>query len=198
MFPSTGIVAEHSAAGILVKTMPSRSIRVPLKIRQGDRDVSHDTWKRTVTDEAASAMPTAPVIDAGDGADAVAPGSRILLVDGHSMAYRAFFALPVENFATTSGQPTNAVYGFTSMLINLIRDEQPTHVFVAWDTSVPRSAPRPIPNTRAPGPSRTVQGPGALIKEVLDALRVPYVGVEGVEADDVLATLAYRCAERQD
>src|SRR5690625_7639650 len=49
---------------------------------------------------------------------------RLLLVDGHSMAYRAFFALPVENFATTTGQPTNAVYGFTSMLINLMRDER--------------------------------------------------------------------------
>ena len=150
-----------------------------------------------MTDEAASAMPTAPVIDAGDGADAVAPGSRILLVDGHSMAYRAFFALPVENFATTSGQPTNAVYGFTSMLINLIRDEQPTHVFVAWDTSRTSFRTEAYPEykgTRDASPE-PFKGQVPLIKEVLDALRVPYVGVEGVEADDVLATLAYRCAE---
>ena len=60
---------------------------------------------------------------------------RLLLLDGHSLAYRAFFALPVENFSTTTGQPTNAVYGFTSMLINVLRDEQPTHVAVAFDVS---------------------------------------------------------------
>ena len=61
--------------------------------------------------------------------------SRLLLLDGHSLAYRAFYALPVENFSTTTGQPTNAVYGFTSMLINVMRDEQPTHVAVAFDVS---------------------------------------------------------------
>ena len=58
---------------------------------------------------------------------------RLLLLDGHSLAYRAFFALPVENFSTTTGQHTNAVYGFTSMLINMLRDEEPTHVVVAFD-----------------------------------------------------------------
>ncbi len=60
---------------------------------------------------------------------------RLLLLDGHSLAYRAFFALPVENFSTTTGQHTNAVYGFTSMLINVLRDERPTHVGVAFDVS---------------------------------------------------------------
>ena len=60
---------------------------------------------------------------------------RLLLVDGHSMAYRAFFALPAENFSTTTGQTTNAVYGFTSMLINVLRDEKPDHVAVAFDIS---------------------------------------------------------------
>ena len=62
---------------------------------------------------------------------------RLLLLDGHSLAYRAFFALPMENFATTTGLPTNAVYGFTAMLINVLRDEQPTHVAVAFDRSEP-------------------------------------------------------------
>ena len=61
--------------------------------------------------------------------------ARLLLLDGHSLAYRAFFALPVENFSTTTGQPTNAVFGFTSMLINVLRDEQPTHIGVAFDVS---------------------------------------------------------------
>ena len=58
---------------------------------------------------------------------------RLLLLDGHSLAYRAFFALPAENFRTGTGQTTNAVYGFTAMLINLLRDEVPTHVAVAFD-----------------------------------------------------------------
>src|SRR3954466_1873349 len=60
---------------------------------------------------------------------------RLLLLDGHSLAYRAFFALPVENFSTITGQHTNAVYGFASMLVNVLRDEQPTHVAVAFDLS---------------------------------------------------------------
>ena len=59
----------------------------------------------------------------------------LMLLDGHSLAYRAFFALPVENFKTAGGQTTNAVFGFTSMLINLLRDEQPTHLAVAFDKS---------------------------------------------------------------
>ena len=60
---------------------------------------------------------------------------KLLLLDGHSLAYRAFFALPVENFATTTGQHTNAIYGFASMIINLIRDEKPTHIATAFDVS---------------------------------------------------------------
>jgi DNA polymerase I len=60
---------------------------------------------------------------------------RLLLLDGHSLAYRAFFALPVENFSTSTGQVTNAVFGFTSMLINMLRDEKPTHIAVAFDVS---------------------------------------------------------------
>ena len=62
-------------------------------------------------------------------------GRRLLLLDGHSLAYRAFFALPAENFRTGTGQTTNAVYGFTAMLINLLRDEQPTHLAVCFDVS---------------------------------------------------------------
>jgi len=61
--------------------------------------------------------------------------ARLLLVDGHSMAYRAFYSHPVENFSTTTGQPTNAVYGFTSMLIKVLTDEAPTHIAVAFDVS---------------------------------------------------------------
>src|ERR1700738_3873086 len=66
---------------------------------------------------------------------ATEPAARLLLLDGHSMAYWAFFALPGENFPTPSGVTTNAVFGFTSMLINVVRDEAPTHLAVAFDVS---------------------------------------------------------------
>jgi DNA polymerase-1 len=117
---------------------------------------------------------------------------RLLLLDGHSLAYRAFFALPVENFSTTTGQPTNAVYGFTSMLINVLRDEQPTHVAVAFDLS--RRSFRTeqfaaYKANRAETPT-DFKGQVSLIQEVLEALRIPSVTAEGFEADDVIATLA--------
>jgi DNA polymerase-1 len=125
-----------------------------------------------------------------------APRSRLLLLDGHSLAYRAFFALPVENFSTTTGQPTNAVYGFTAMLINVLRDEQPTHMAVTFDIS--RSNFRhdtyaDYKATRSETPS-DFKGQVSLVREVLDALRVPIVCAEGYEADDVIATLATQAA----
>ncbi|MEN3614544.1 DNA polymerase I [Plantactinospora sp. ZYX-F-223] len=117
---------------------------------------------------------------------------RLLLLDGHSLAYRAFFALPVENFSTTTGQPTNAVYGFTSMLINVLRDERPTHIVVAFDVSrrsfrTERYAEYKAGRSETPG---EFAGQVSLVKEVLAALRVPTVEKPGYEADDVLATLA--------
>ena len=72
----------------------------------------------------------------GGQAQQAGPNGRLLLLDGHSLAYRAFFALPPD-LATTTGQPTNAVYGFTSMLIKMLGDEQPTHVAVAFDRGEP-------------------------------------------------------------
>src|SRR6188768_4210506 len=117
---------------------------------------------------------------------------RLLLLDGHSLAYRAFYALPVENFSTTTGQPTNAVYGFTSMLINVLRDETPTHVAVAFDVSRQtfRSAEyADYKANRSKSPDE-FKGQVSLIKEVLDALRVTTVEREGYEADDVIGTLA--------
>jgi DNA polymerase-1 len=114
------------------------------------------------------------------------------LLDGHSLAYRAFFALPVENFSTTTGQPTNAVYGFTSMLINVLRDEQPTHLGVAFDVS--RQTFRSEEYTeykanRSTSPSE-FGGQVSLVQEVLAALRVTTIEKPGFEADDVIATLA--------
>ncbi len=125
-------------------------------------------------------------------ASTTAPTDRLLLLDGHSLAYRAFFALPVENFATTTGQPTNAVYGFTSMLINVLRDEAPTHVAVAFDVGRQTFRSQMWTEYKA-GRSQTpadFRGQVSLIKEVLEALAVPIVTAEGFEADDVIATLA--------
>ncbi|MDQ1483703.1 MAG: polymerase, partial [Actinomycetota bacterium] len=123
--------------------------------------------------------------------------SRLLLLDGHSLAYRAFFALPAENFSTSTGQTTNAVYGFTSMLINVLRDEAPTHVGVAFDVSRKTFRLAEYSEYKA-GRSVTpdaFQGQISLLQEVLDALRIRYVQVEGFEADDLLATLAKSAIE---
>ena len=116
---------------------------------------------------------------------------RLLLLDGHSLAYRAFFALPPENFSTTTGQPTNAVYGFTAMLINVLRDEQPTHVAVAFDRSEPTFRHEQYVEYKAnrretPADFRSQL---SLIFEVLDALGIPRLSVAGYEADDIIATL---------
>jgi DNA polymerase-1 len=117
---------------------------------------------------------------------------RLLLLDGHSLAYRAFFALPVENFSTTTGQPTNAVYGFTSMLINVLRDETPTHMAVAFDVGRQTFRSEEYAEYKA-NRSETptdFRGQISLIREVLEALAIPMVQAEGFEADDVIATLA--------
>jgi DNA polymerase-1 len=121
----------------------------------------------------------------------------LLLLDGHSLAYRAFFALPVENFSTTTGQPTNAVYGFTSMLINMLRDEKPTHIAVAFDVSRVSFRSEQYKDYKA-GRSDTptdFKGQVSLVQEVLDALRIRHVQMEGYEADDIIATLAKQGVE---
>ncbi|VXB99610.1 DNA polymerase I [Aeromicrobium sp. 9AM] len=119
---------------------------------------------------------------------------RLLLIDGHSVAYRAFFALPVENFSTTTGQSTNAVFGFTSMLINVLRDERPTHVAVAFDVSrktfrLEQYAEYKGNRSKSP-PEFTGQIP--LIKEILDALHITTFEKDGFEADDIIGTLTTR------
>lgn len=117
---------------------------------------------------------------------------RLLLMDGHSMAYRAFFALPAENFTTVAGQTTNAVYGFASMLANTLRDEAPTHFAVAFDVSRKTWRSEEFPEykaTRSKTPD-DFKGQVELIGELLDAMKVPRFAVDGFEADDVIATLA--------
>jgi DNA polymerase-1 len=118
------------------------------------------------------------------------------LLDGHSLAYRAFFALPPD-LATTTGQPTNAVYGFTSMLIKMLQDEQPTHVAVAFDRGEPTFRHEQYVEYKAnrretPSDFRS-QLP--LIFEVLDALGIARLSVPGYEADDIIATLAVQAVD---
>jgi DNA polymerase-1 len=125
---------------------------------------------------------------------ATPPGSgarKVLLLDGHSLAFRAFFALP-DTLVTSSGQVTNAVYGFTAMLIKLMADEHPQAVIVCFD----RGAPQFRLDRYAEYKANRAETPDAfrqqlpLIREVLKALRIPTVELEGYEADDLLATLS--------
>ncbi len=115
-----------------------------------------------------------------------------MLIDGHSIAYRAFFALPVENFSTVTGQHTNGVFGFTSMLINVLRDEAPTHLGVAFDVSRRTFRSEIYPEYKANRSSTPDEFRGQLdlVKEVLKALNIAFVEKEGFEADDVIGTLA--------
>ena len=119
---------------------------------------------------------------------------KILLLDGHSLAYRAFFALP-DTLVTSSGQVTNAVYGFTAMLIKLFGDERPDAVVVTFDKGAPqfrldRYADYKAGRAETPDKFRQ-QLP--LIREVLSALKIPMFELAGYEADDLLATLVKQC-----
>ena len=118
---------------------------------------------------------------------------KVILIDGHSLAFRAFFALP-DTLVTSSGQITNAVYGFTAMLIKLWADERPNAVVVCFDKGAPqfrldRYAEYKAGRAETPDTFRQ-QLP--LIREVLKSLRIPTVELEGYEADDLLATLTKR------
>src|SRR5690625_3461829 len=115
VLPATGIRPVASSGVICSNSMPMRVINVSASASGGYCSL----W--------VMGHRVAPVSDNAR--------PNLLLIDGHSMAYRAFSALPAENFSTTTGQTTNAVYGFTSMLSNLLRDEDPTHLAVAFDVS---------------------------------------------------------------
>jgi DNA polymerase I len=122
-----------------------------------------------------------------------------MLVDGNSLTYRAFFALPTD-IVTASGQVTNAVYGFTSMLVNLVRDHRPDRVVVAFDRPEPTFRHERVATykgTRDETPDILVQQMG-LVREVVDAFGLGVVEVAGFEADDVLATLATQARDRGD
>ncbi|PDQ34761.1 MAG: DNA polymerase I [Candidatus Lumbricidophila eiseniae] len=118
----------------------------------------------------------------------------LLVVDGHSLAFRAFYALPVANFTTRDGQHTNAIHGFLSMLLLLLQNEKPTHVAVAFDLS--RASFRTIEypeykGTRSETPE-PFKGQVPLLQEALQAMGITILVKENFEADDILATLAHR------
>ncbi len=121
---------------------------------------------------------------------------RLLLLDGHSLAYRAFFGMPAENFVTSSGQITNAVYGFTSMLLTTLEQQQPTHIAVAFDVNRETFRRQQYPEYKANRAATPAEFKGQieLIKDVLDVLGIRHASLEGFEADDIIATWATHAA----
>ena len=133
---------------------------------------------------------------AGAAAPVKTDSHKVLLLDGHSLAYRAFFALP-DTLVTSSGQVTNAVYGFTAMLLKLLADERPQGVVVCFDKGAPQfrlDRYKEYKAGRAATPDLFKQQL-PLIREVLGSLRIPTVELEGYEADDLLATLTKHARE---
>jgi DNA polymerase-1 len=122
----------------------------------------------------------------------------LLIIDGHSLAFRAFYALPVDSFVNREGQHTNAIHGFIAMLINLLKAEKPTHLAVAFDISRFSFRTREYPEykgTRGETPVEFI-GQIPLLEEALKAMGIPTVSKEDYEADDILATLAREGAEQ--
>ncbi len=124
----------------------------------------------------------------------------MLLIDGHSMAFRAFFALPLDGgrFRTKSGQPTNAVYGFTSMLIKILGDEAPGYVAAAFDVSRQTFRAEMYPEYKAQRSSAPddFRGQVDVVKDVLTAMGIPVMAQEGYEADDIIATMTTQAQEQ--
>ena len=123
---------------------------------------------------------------------------RVLLIDGHSMAYRAFFALPAENFTTASGQHTNAIYGFATMLLSLLTTEKPTHVAVAFDVSRTTFRSEIFPEykaNRAKTPDE-FRSQMSYLHQLVESFGISSFEIQGYEADDIIATIA-KAAEKE-
>ena len=119
---------------------------------------------------------------------------KLLLIDGHSLAYRAFYALPAENFVTSNGQHTNAIYGFASMLINLITSEKPTHIATAFDVSRKTFRSERFPEYKANRSATPdeFRSQTSYLFDLVHGFGIRHFAVEGFEADDIIATLAKR------
>ncbi|MCU1521600.1 MAG: polymerase [Arthrobacter sp.] len=139
--------------------------------------------RRAVTEVSATEAPVVPITDQ----------PRLMVLDGHSMAFRAFFALPADKFSTAEGQHTNAIHGFTSMLINLIKEQKPTHIAVAFDVSDDTTHRKAEYSDYKGGRNETpreMNGQIDLIDKVMGAWGIKTIKMPGYEADDILATLA--------
>ena len=125
---------------------------------------------------------------------------RLLLIDGHSMAFRAFYALPAENFSTSGGQHTNAVYGFLSMFANILSEEKPTHAAVAFDVGRKTFRTERFPEYKAQRESAPPEFKGQvpIIEDVLGDLGIVTLGKENFEADDIVATLVTQARAEGD
>ena len=121
---------------------------------------------------------------------------RIYLIDGYSLLYRAFYALP-QSIATTSGLPTNALYGFTSMVLKLLGDDEEVGIGVVWDAGKPQFRMEVFPEYKANRSTMPDELKAQLdhLDEILEAMNIPVIRAEGFEADDVLATLSRRIPE---
>jgi DNA polymerase I len=139
---------------------------------------------------------TAPTAATKASEDKTKP--TLMLLDGNSLAFRAFYALPAENFKTRGGLTTNAVYGFTAMLINLLRDEVPTHIAAAFDVSRETFRSERYPEYKANRSTTPDEFRGQIdiTKEVLGALGITVLAEPGFEADDIIATLATQAAHQ--
>src|SRR5919112_1374585 len=121
---------------------------------------------------------------------------RVYLIDGYSLLYRAFYALP-QSIATTSGLPTNALYGFTSMILKLLGDYEEVGIGVVWDAGKPQFRMEVFPEYKANRSTMPEELKAQLdhLDEILEAMNIPAIRAEGFEADDVLATLSKRLPE---
>ena len=121
---------------------------------------------------------------------------RLLLLDGNSLTYRAFFGLPTD-MITASGQVTNAVFGFTSMLVTMLKDHRPTGLVVAFDRSEPTFRHEAEPKYKAQRESAPdiLRQQLGIVREVLAALGVPVIEIPGFEADDIIATVSDRAVD---
>jgi DNA polymerase-1 len=121
---------------------------------------------------------------------------KLVLIDGHSLLYRAFYA--TRPLSTTDGRPTNAIYGFAGMMWQILEDEQPDSIVVAFDTAAPTFRHEEFTDYKAHRPETAetfyVQVPAA--RELVEAMGIPVIALEGFEADDVLGTLARRAREQ--
>jgi DNA polymerase-1 len=125
--------------------------------------------------------------------------AKLMLVDGNSLTYRAFFALPTD-ITLASGQVTNAVYGFTSMLLNLVRDHKPEGIGVAFDRPEPTFRHEAVADykaNRSAAPDILRQQMG-LVRQVVETFRIPIIEAPGFEADDIIATLATQARDQGD